>query len=136
MTMLSRRILLVGLALAAAAPALSPAIAQSATAAQKFTPAAFAAAQAAGKSVIIEVSAPWCPTCRTQKPILQSLLGKPEFKDVSLFEVDFDSQKAVLMELKVSAQSTLIAFKGKTEILRSVGETRAPEIEKLFKAAI
>jgi thioredoxin 1 len=136
MSQLSRRTVLAGLALAATAPVIAPALAQTPVAAQKFTPAAFAAAQAAGKSVIIEVSAPWCPTCRTQKPILQSLLARPEFKDVALMEIDFDSQKAALTQLKVSAQSTLIAFKGTAETARSVGETRAPEIEKLFKTAI
>jgi thioredoxin 1 len=135
MSTLSRRTLLISAALFTALAA-SPASAQSAPAVQRFTPAAFAAAQAAGKAIVIEVTAPWCPTCRTQKPIIQSLQAKPEFQDVTLMEVDFDSQKDVLMQLKVSAQSTLIAFKGNAETARSVGETRAPEIEKLFKTAI
>jgi thioredoxin 1 len=51
-------------------------------------------------------------------------------------EVDFDSQKAVLQTLKVQSQSTLIAFKGKLETSRSVGDTKASSIESLFKTAI
>jgi thioredoxin 1 len=102
----------------------------------KFTQAAFDAAQAAGKSVIVEVSAPWCPTCKAQAPIIKSLKAKSEFSGVTVLEVDFDSQKDVLQKLKVQMQSTLIAFKGKTETSRSVGETKAIEIEKLFKSAI
>jgi thioredoxin 1 len=113
------------------------ALAQSAAApTSKFTQAAFDAAQAAGKSVIVEVSAPWCPTCKAQAPIINSLKAKPEFSGVTLLMVDFDSQKDVLQKLKVQTQSTLIAFKGKTETSRSVGETKANEIEKLFKSAI
>ncbi len=135
MTVFSRRAVLISAAALAAASATKVS-AQTTTANVKFTAATFAAAQAAGKSIVVDVTAPWCPTCRTQKPILQSLQAKPEFKDITLLEIDFDSQKDALALLKVTAQSTLIAFKGKTETARSVGETRAPEIEKLFKAAI
>ena len=135
MTLLSRRTFL-ATAAALAAASSTGAFAQTAAGNVKFTAANFAAAQAAGKSIVVEVSAPWCPTCRTQKPIIQSLRAKPDFKDVTVLEVDFDSQKDALTLLKVSAQSTLISFKGKAETARSVGETRAPEIEKLFKASI
>jgi thiol-disulfide isomerase/thioredoxin len=102
----------------------------------KFTQAAFDAAQAAGKSVLVEVSAPWCPVCKAQAPIIGSLLGKPEFKNMAVFEVDFDSQKDVLAKLNVQKQSTLITFKGKTEMSRTTGETKADAIEKQLKAAI
>jgi thioredoxin 1 len=102
----------------------------------KFTQAAFEAAQAAGKPILVDVSAPWCPTCRTQAPIINSLMAKPEFKDMAVFEVDFDSQKDALASLKVQRQSTLITFKGKAEVGRSTGETKADAIEKQLKAAI
>jgi thioredoxin 1 len=103
---------------------------------QKFTMAAFEAAKASGKPVLVEVSAPWCPTCKTQAPIIQSLLGKPEFRNMAVFEVDFDSQKDVLTVLKVQRQSTLITFKGQAEMSRTTGETKADAIEKKLRAAI
>jgi thioredoxin 1 len=103
---------------------------------QKFTLAAFEAAQAAGKSVLVEVTAPWCPTCKAQAPIIGSLLAKPEFKGMAVFEVDFDSQKDVLARLKVQRQSTIITFKGKAEVSRTTGETNAAAIEQQFRAAI
>ncbi|MGD9805062.1 MAG: thioredoxin family protein [Hyphomicrobiaceae bacterium] len=31
-----------------------------------FTPAAFEAAQKAGKPIIVDISATWCPTCKAQ----------------------------------------------------------------------
>jgi thioredoxin 1 len=129
---LTRRTLVV----AAMALSVATAFAQSAASQAKFTPAVFAAAQAAGKPVIVEVSAPWCPTCKAQAPIIQSLTAKPEFKNITVLKVDFDSQKDVLKTLNVSMQSTLIAFKGKTETSRSTGDTTATGIEKLFKSAI
>jgi thioredoxin 1 len=102
----------------------------------KFTQAAFDAAQAAGKPVLVEVTAPWCPTCKAQAPILKSLLGRPEFSGMAVFEVDFDSQKDALAALRVQRQSTIITFKGKTEISRTIGETKADAIEKQLRAAI
>jgi thiol-disulfide isomerase/thioredoxin len=130
--MLSRRLFLT----AATALAATATVAQSADPAATFTEAAFAAAQSAGKPIIIEVTAPWCPTCKAQAPIINSLMAKPEMKGVLLLKVDFDSQKDTLRTLRVAQQSTLIAFKGKTETSRSIGDTTPAGIEKLFKSAI
>jgi thioredoxin 1 len=102
----------------------------------KFTQAAFEAAQAAGKSVLVEVSAPWCPTCKVQAPIIKTLLDKPEFRNMAVFEVDFDSQKDVLSTLRVQRQSTLITYKGKAEVTRTIGETKANVIEGQLRSAI
>ncbi len=40
-----------------------------------FTQAEFSAAQKDGKPILVDIFAPWCPTCRAQKPILEVLLG-------------------------------------------------------------
>jgi thioredoxin len=101
-----------------------------------FEESAFAAAQAAGKSILVDVSAPWCPTCRAQKPIIQSLAAQPEYKDLTVFDVDFDTQKPALRALNVQQQSTLIVFKGNTEEGRSVGSTNAGAINDLMKKAL
>ncbi|MGD0533561.1 MAG: thioredoxin family protein, partial [Methyloceanibacter sp.] len=66
-----------------------------------FDQKAFEAAQAAGKSILVDVSAPWCPVCRAQKPIIEKLSLLPEYKDLQIFDVDFDTQKAVLRSLQV-----------------------------------
>ena len=112
------------------------ALAQTAAPGQRFTQANFEAAQASGKSIVVEVTAPWCPTCKAQAPIVKSLMGKPELKGVALMTVDFDSQKDVLQKLNVRQQSTLIAFKGKAEVSRSTGDTTAAGLEKLFRSAL
>jgi thiol-disulfide isomerase/thioredoxin len=130
--MLTRRLFLTAAAMLAA----TAAVAQSAGPAAPFTQAAFEAAQSAGKSVIVEVTAPWCPTCKAQAPIISSLMARPDMKGVTLLKVDFDSQKDILRTLRVAQQSTLIAFKGKTETSRSIGDTTPAGIEKLFKSAI
>lgn len=101
-----------------------------------YTPEALAAVQKAGKPILVEVSAPWCPICKTQKPILAKLGADPRFKDLQVFDVDFDSQKPVLRALNGRMQSTLIAFTGETEVGRSVGETQPEWIDWLLEKVL
>jgi thiol-disulfide isomerase/thioredoxin len=103
---------------------------------QPFSRAAFDAALKAGKPILIDVSAPWCPTCQAQAPILSELVKSPRFAGLTFFAVDFDSQKDVLRALRVQSQSTLIVFKGGAEIGRSVGDTSKTSIEALLSRAI
>jgi thioredoxin 1 len=107
-------------------------LAMPALAAEAFTKAAFVKAQEIGQPILLHVSAPWCPTCKAQEPTV-SLIEK-ERADLKVFRVDFDSQKDVLRELKVTTQSTLIAFDGRTEKARSAGETDPVKIRALVPA--
>jgi thiol-disulfide isomerase/thioredoxin len=102
---------------------------------QKYDAAAFAAAQKSGKPVLVHVSAPWCPTCKAQKPIVDMLGATPEFKDLVVYEVDFDSDREALKAFNARSQSTLIVFKGATEVGRSVGDTKKESIEALISGA-
>lgn len=104
--------------------------------AMPFSDRAFEAAQASGKPILIEVSAPWCPICKTQRPILAKLANEPRFKDLQIFDIDFDTQKPLLKRLNVRMQSTLIAYKGATEVGRSVGETQPEWIEGLVEKTL
>ncbi len=128
--MIDRRTL-VGLPLLAllAAPAL-------ASMSARYEAAAFDTARKAGKPVLVEVTAPWCPTCKAQKPILADLRAMPKFKDLQVFEVDFDSQKDALRALGVQSQSTLVVFRGGKEVGRSTGDTRKDSIEALLSKAV
>lgn len=58
------------------------------------------------------------------------------FAKVTVFEVDFDSSKELLRQWKVSQQSTLLAFKGKLETMRSTGVTAPDSIQKIFEASL
>jgi thioredoxin 1 len=101
----------------------------------EYSDAAFDAVQKEGKSILIDVSAPWCPTCKAQAPILMELEKDPKYVDFTVFHVDFDSQKAALKRFGVRTQSTLIAFKGSEEKGRSVGDTSHDSIAALFSKA-
>ena len=112
------------------------ALAAETLAAEPFDEAAFAAAQGAGRPIIIEVTAPWCPICKTQRPILKALSEQPRFKDLAIYEIDFDTQKALMRRFDARMQSTLIVFKGREEVGRSVGETQSEWIEALVEKTL
>ncbi|OQW58447.1 MAG: thiol reductase thioredoxin [Proteobacteria bacterium SG_bin9] len=96
-----------------------------------YTQEAFKAAQAAGQPILVEVHADWCPTCKAQESVLNALKTDPKFDKLVTFRVNYDQQKQVLREFNAQAQSTLIVFKGASEVGRSVGDTRRASIESL-----
>lgn len=98
-----------------------------------YSPKAFDAAQAAGEPILVEVHAPWCPTCQAQEKVLGKLEADEKYARLQVFRVDFDSQKDALTRFRASRQSTLIAFKGKAETGRSVGETGAAALGALLE---
>lgn len=109
--LLSRFVLLLALMLGASA----------AQASQKWDKASFEAAQAAGSSILVHVTAPWCPTCRVQQPTVDDI--EATHPALKIFAVDFDSQKDALKYFRVQVQSTLITYRGKDEVARSTGVT-------------
>jgi len=101
-----------------------------------FSVPAFQAAQAAGKSILVEVHADWCSVCARQKPITAKLRQMPAYRDFAFFVVDFDTQKPALQALRAQRQSTMITFKGEQEKARTVGVTDPQKIEDMLKAAL
>ena len=134
--MIFARSLVVAAIAAIAAVALLAALPAKAAEWKPFTQADFAAAKNDGKSILVDIFAPWCPTCRAQNPILTQLTRDPDFKDLVVFKIDFDTQKDQVRALNATSQSTLIAFKGGTETARSVGDTNPTSIATLVKSTL
>ncbi len=88
---------------------------------------------AAGGPVFVHVTAPWCGTCKRQKPIVADLLSKPEFKNLKKIDVDFDSQGDVLKKFRVQTQATMLVFKGGKEVDRAIGMTDPEAIASFFR---
>jgi thioredoxin 1 len=97
--------------------------------------AAFDAAQKSGEPVLIFVEASWCPTCAKERPILQQLYGTPEFANLKVFDVDFDTSKPLLRQLGVQMQSTLIVYHGAKETGRMTGATDPTVIKRLLETS-
>jgi thiol-disulfide isomerase/thioredoxin len=101
-----------------------------------YTQSAFDQLQKQGQPILVFVYAGWCPTCRTQDPMISKLLKQPPYENITGLRVDFDQQKPVVKAFKVSMQSTLIVFKAGKEVGRSTGDTSEAGIEALLKKAL
>lgn len=103
---------------------------------RSFDQAAFAQAQADGRSILVEVFAPWCPTCRAQSPIVRTTARHADFSNLIVFRIDFDGQRNAWRALNVRRQSTLIAYNGARETGRLVAATDPNRIEALMRSAL
>jgi len=101
---------------------------------QPFDAKAFEHAQAAGKTVLIDVYASWCPVCKKQQPTIARL--EKEKPGLIVYEVNFDNDKSVLKKFGAQAQATLIVFKGAKEVGRSTGETDPARIQALVEKGL
>lgn len=107
---------------------------------ERYSPEAFRAAQRAGQTILVEVYAVWCTTCRSQQPALEGALEEMMDDEPAgswtAFRVDFDSDREFLRTHGVQMQSTLIVFDGEREISRSVGLTGRAEIRGQLESAL
>jgi thiol-disulfide isomerase/thioredoxin len=100
-----------------------------------FDQARFDALEKAGRPVVLDFYASWCPVCRAQKPTIDALAAQPAAADLTVMVVDFDKDKAAVHGFDVEYQSTLIAFRGGREVDRSTGERSAAALGTLFARA-
>jgi len=116
----------------AAALALAP---LAALAAQPYDAKAFAEAQAAGKSILVDVRADWCPTCRAQDKALDILKADATL-NIAVLTVDYDKESELKKQLKIRGQSTFVIYRGKVEKNRVIGETSPDGIRTALRSAL
>lgn len=103
---------------------------------QPYTPQALSALQQQGKPVALHFHADWCGTCVEQDRALKQLKADKALSDVTLLVVDYDNNKPLRNQLKVVSQSTFVVYRGRTEVARSGGETRADALRTLLAKAL
>jgi thioredoxin 1 len=102
----------------------------------EFTREAFEAAQAAGRAVVVDVAAWWCPVCIVQGRHVATVVSAPEFDKVVVMRLGWGSQEAEWKRFNVTQRGTLIAFRGKEERARLVFETDTDKIRGVVQAAV
>ena len=103
---------------------------------QTYDEAEFMMAQKKGKTIVVDVYADWCPTCRAQAPILEELRQENQSGDVLFVKVDFDEEKAFLRAHRIPRQSTILVFKGMDETARSIAETNRSRLRSVVLGAL
>lgn len=96
----------------------------------------FTAAQNAGKTIVVDVYADWCPTCRAQAPILDELREERQNDDTLFVKVDFDHEKAFLRHHRIPRQSTVLVFNGKKEVARTIADTDRASLRRTVLNAL
>ena len=100
-----------------------------------YSAAALAEAQKADMPVALHFRADWCPTCRAQDKVLESLKSEPGL-GVTVLSVNYDTEKDLKKQFKISSQSTLVVLKGQKEAARLVGDTSKLNILMALKTSL
>ena len=93
----------------------------------------FDKAQSDGKIVIVSSWVKYCSSCASQMKVLDK--AKNDFENIEYFKFDVRN-KEIANLLNVQYQTTLLIFKDKKEIYRSVGETSKELIYKAIQSSI
>lgn len=96
---------------------------------EAFTPERFAALQAQGALILLDVYADWCPTCARQQQILAEYREKHPDVPLHMLQIDFDAQKQYVRQFRAPRQSTFILYRGTERVWFSVAET---DVEVIF----
>jgi thioredoxin 1 len=100
-----------------------------------YTAEALAEAQKADKPVALHFHADWCPTCKAQEKVLQTLKLEPGL-DLTVLVANYDTEKALKQRFNIRGQSTFVVLRGEKERGRVVGETSAAGIRAVLKTAL
>ncbi|MDJ0978740.1 MAG: thioredoxin domain-containing protein [Erythrobacter sp.] len=102
----------------------------------RYDAADFMMAQKKGKTIVVDVYADWCPTCRAQAPILDELRTEEQSSKVLFVKVDFDEEKDFLRQHRIPRQSTVLVFKGMDEAARSIAQTDRAALRSVVLGAL
>ncbi|HZK62904.1 MAG TPA: thioredoxin domain-containing protein [Puia sp.] len=83
------------------------------------------------RTVLVDISATWCPPCKTMAPIVDSLV-KANADRFVLVKIDGGDQTDICGKLSVSGFPTFIVYKNGKEVFRKEGLVDAKEMISWF----
>jgi rhodanese-related sulfurtransferase len=102
---------------------------EQATAVKQITKAEYEAMIPTDKTVLVDISAVWCPPCKVMAPIVDSL-AKANADKMVLLKIDGGDQTELCKILNVNAFPTLIIYKQGKLVWQKEGIVSADEIAK------
>ena len=86
-----------------------------------------------GKTVLVDLWAPWCGPCRMLSPIVDEVAEDAENLGIIVAKVNVDDNIEIAQKYSVSAIPTLLIFKNGELANKSVGLVSKEEILELIK---
>lgn len=100
-----------------------------------YSAAALAEAEKTNQPVALHFHADWCPTCRAQDKVVQTLKNDKGL-DLTILTVNYDTEKDLKRRFKINSQASLIVLRGQKETARLVGDTTTDGIRNALKTAL
>ena len=85
-----------------------------------FTIQKFEEAKKNGETVVVTAWNKYCGTCKKQKVVLDQ--AEKDFKDVLFLYYSHPKMKDIAKYLKIDHRSTILVYKGNTEVSRTIGQ--------------
>jgi len=85
----------------------------------------------AGRPVVVDFGAPWCPPCRALEPVFEELAGRFE-GSVGFLKMNIDENAAVPQRYGIKGIPTLIVFDGGREVERVVGASGKETLARII----
>ena len=76
------------------------------------------------KTILVDISASWCPPCKKMEPIIDSLAAHFE-----VLKIDGGVQEIIVRELKITSFPTFIVYKNGKEVWEKEGIVSKEELE-------
>lgn len=105
-----------------------------------YSPEAVAAELAAGKTVVLDFTADWCPSCQTQGRQISALRDEnPGYADaLSFFAVDWDTYKSsdLAATYGVTSRGSIVVLQGDKVVTQTATHSNKAELKAIFDAAL
>jgi len=90
--------------------------------------------QKSGKTIVINSWNEYCSTCAAQRKVFDQAFK--DFKNVEFLFYEQTKNKDIAKTLGINYWTTIVVFKGKTEIAREIGLTNKDQIYDLINKGI
>ena len=99
-----------------------------------FTVEKFEDAKKNGETVVVTAWNKYCGTCKRQKAVLDQ--AEKDFKSVLFLYYSHPKMKDIARYLKIDHRSTILVYKGETEVSRTLGQVDKSVIYSNIKKGI